>query len=71
MKTGVFSKRSPDVTVNVHHEDDIVTITNDIGDNVTRDDECEMLTLNTLIHSAFFMSEMAFMKSFIREVIHS
>ena len=50
MKTGVFSKRSPDVTVNVHHEDGIVAITIDIGDNVTGDDECEMGTLNTLTH---------------------
>ena len=48
MKTGVFSKRSPDVTVNVHHDDCIVTITIDIGDHVTRDDECEMLTLNNI-----------------------
>ena len=50
MKTGVFFKRSPDVTVNVHHKDGIVTITIDIGDNVTRDDECEMVTLNKILN---------------------
>ena len=48
MKSGVFSKWSPDVTVNVHHEDGIVKITVDIGDSVSKDDECEMLTLNNI-----------------------
>ena len=50
MKIGVFSKWSPDVTVNVHHEDEIVTFTVDKGDDVSRDDECEIPTLNDLIH---------------------
>ena len=39
---------TPDVTVNVHHEDGIVTISIDNGDNVARDNECEMLTLNKI-----------------------